>query len=322
MNSTSKGPLLGWAAVALWSLSAWLGSELRHLPPLLTTGLALTIGGLAGGAGWRKWRVPWRVFLTGLAGIFGHHFLYFHAFTRAPAVEVQLINSLWPHLLVLLTPLFLAGHALRARHLVGLSLGLGGTILVVGGGRLAPEAAPGLGHLAAMGAATTWAVYSLVIKRGRPFPSEAVSGFCLAAGVLALGVHSLNDGAAAAVSKISARDALSISMLGIGPLGMAFLVWDRAVKRSDPRTLGAIAYAVPLASTLVLIVMGGETPDRATAAALALLAAATLVGRSGIERSGINRFRTSLPVAARLAPLAGVSADSGSGSRAACRVPR
>ena len=44
--------------------------------------------------------------------------------------------------------------------------------------------------------------------------------------------------------------------LGVGPVGLAFYVWDFVVKRGDIRLLGVAAYAAPVLSTLILVAAG------------------------------------------------------------------
>ncbi|WP_239015180.1 EamA family transporter [Archangium violaceum] len=49
----------------------------------------------------RHLRQPAAVWLTGVGGLFGYHFLYFLALKTPPPVEANLINYLWPLLIVL-----------------------------------------------------------------------------------------------------------------------------------------------------------------------------------------------------------------------------
>jgi drug/metabolite transporter (DMT)-like permease len=73
------------------------------------------------------------VWALGIWGLFGYHFLYFLAFRLAPPVEVNLLNYLWPLLIVLLSA-FLPGKGLRWYHLVGTGLALLGTFVLITGG--------------------------------------------------------------------------------------------------------------------------------------------------------------------------------------------
>ena len=68
-----------------------------------------------------------------------------------------------------------------------------------------------------------------------------------------------------------ARQWIAILLLGAGPLGAAFFLWDEGMKRGDPRLLGTLAYATPVASTLLLVVAGEGALDWRTGAAAALV---------------------------------------------------
>ncbi|HET7839847.1 MAG TPA: DMT family transporter, partial [Rectinemataceae bacterium] len=178
--------LLALCAIGIWSSLAVLSTKVSHLPPLFSVGLALCVGGLAGAFRARDWRVPLLTFAIGVGGIFGYHFLLFTAFRSAPAVEANLLNYLWPLLIVVLSPLFLPGLALGLRHVAGAILGLAGAVMIVSGGRLSPDLSHLGGYLLAAAAALVWACYSLLTKRVRPFSTGAVGGFCLASGLLSL----------------------------------------------------------------------------------------------------------------------------------------
>ncbi|MFX8523838.1 hypothetical protein ABTM10_20365, partial [Acinetobacter baumannii] len=65
---------------------------------------------------------------------------------------------------------------------------------------------------------------------------------------------------------------LAIVALGIGPVGIAFFVWDIGMKRGDIRVLGAASYATPLLSTAFLIIAGFAKPTATLAIAAALIA--------------------------------------------------
>jgi drug/metabolite transporter (DMT)-like permease len=69
---------------------------------------------------------------------------------------------------------------------------------------------------------------------------------------------------------------LAILGLGLGPVGLAFYVWDYGVKNGDIRLLGVAAYAAPVLSTLILVGAGfaAATPSLAIACALIVAGAA------------------------------------------------
>jgi drug/metabolite transporter (DMT)-like permease len=80
----------------------------------------------------------------------------------------------------------------------------------------------------------------------------------------------------------SAGQWLAILGLGLGPVGLAFYIWDYGVKHGDIRLLGAAAYAAPVLSTLILVAAGVSpaTPALALASAL-IVAGAVVASRKG-----------------------------------------
>jgi len=267
-------PLLAAAgAILLWSTLASFGLALSHVPPFMLTGCALIVGALPGVWRWRDWRVPPRTLLLGVAGLFGFHFLLFLALRLAPPVEANLVNYLWPLLIVLLTPVLLPGWRLTLRHAGAAVAGLIGAAIAIGAAPAAMTDRALVGFLLAAGSALVWACYSLLVRRVPPFSSWAIGGFALASGVLALVCHALVEPAVS----LTPRDAVLLAALGLGPMGAAFYLWDVAMKRGDPRVVGVVAYATPLLSTALLLAITGRPPTLSLAAAAALIVGAAIV---------------------------------------------
>jgi drug/metabolite transporter (DMT)-like permease len=281
MSAASIG--LALLSIVLWSTLALISSQLAHVPTLVVTGVALCVGGLVGIVKVRQWKVALVVFAVGLGGIFGYHVLLFAAFHLAPAVEANLINYLWPLLIVLLSPVFLRAFPLRPHHLAGAILGLAGAGLIVTGGRLSLDAAHVPGYLLAATAALTWACYSLLTKKLPPFPSSAVGGFCLSAGIISLALGAVL-GQGQAFFGLSPRDWLLLVALGLGPMGTAFFAWDAALKKGDPRVIGSLSYLTPLLSTFNLVVVGGKSLTWVSAAAMLLIVAGACIGSIDLFR--------------------------------------
>lgn len=261
-------------AILLWAALALLGVRLSVVPPFLLVGLALLIGAGCALPWWRQWRVPFTTLLFGVYGLFGFHFLLFMALRHAPPVEANLINYLWPLLIVVLTPLLLHGYPLRARHLGGALLGCLGAGLIVSGGHVTLSGDHWLGYGLAAGSALVWASYSVLTKRVAPFPTAAIGLFCLAAGLLALGLHLLIEPA----YRPTGGETGLILLLGLGPMGLAFFLWDAALKRGDPRVIGGLAYLTPLLSTLLLILGGSGRLTATTGIATLLIVGGALIG--------------------------------------------
>ena len=265
-------------SIFLWSFLAYLGASLNRLPPLFVTGIALTLSGILSLARLKRWKVSAKVLAVGVGGIFGYHFFFFSALHYAPAVEANLINYLWPLLIVLLTPLFFKTRSLHPHHIIGALLGFTGAALVITQGhlRLSTNFLPGYGL--SFLAALTWACYSLLTKRIAPFPSETVGLFCLISGGLSLVLCLVNGCLFSGMLRLHGPDIAHLILLGLGPLGLAFFTWDAALKQGDPRVIGALTYLTPLLSTLILVKLGNHTLTRATLFGMTAIILGALTG--------------------------------------------
>jgi len=264
-------------AIALWASLAALGVSLTHVPPFLLTGIALVIGSIPA---WplvlrnpSLWRVPPRTLALGVYGLFAYHFLLFIALRHAPPVEANLVNYLWPLFIVVLSPVVLPGVALRLPHVLAALLGFGGAAIAIAGGR---ELSGTLawGYLPALAAAFIWATYSLLTKRVAAFPTTAIGLFGLVSGVLSLLCHVALEPAAS----LQPRDWALLAVLGLGPLGASFFMWDKALKLGDARHIGILSYITPLASTALLIVVSGRQFSASIALATVMIIGAAVMG--------------------------------------------
>lgn len=271
-------------AIALWSMLATLGVSLAHLPPFLLTGLALVIGSVPAWPMVRQWKVPLRTLLLGVYGLFGFHFLLFIALRVAPPVEANLVNYLWPLLIVVLAPVFLPGLRLHVAHVVAAVAGFAGAAIAILGaaqGATDVSVSGSWGYLLALGSAFIWASYSLWTQRVPAFPTAAIGLFGLVSGLLSLVCHWVLEPAVA----VSQRDLMLLAVMGLGPLGAAFFLWDKALKRGDPRQIGILSYLTPLASTVLLLVTSGRALTPSIALAAALIIGAAVVGTRSSDQA-------------------------------------
>lgn len=281
--------LIGFSAILLWSFLAFFTAASGTMPPFQLTAITFGIGGLAGVAMWtirpkamQALRQPWQVWLLGVGGLFGYHALYFASLRIAPPVEAGLINYFWPLLIVLFSAM-LPGERLRWFHVGGALLALAGAALIVTGGQgFTFKGEYALGYLCALGGALTWSTYSVLSRRFAAVPSDAITGFCLVTAVLAGICHLLFE---RTLWPTDLCQWAAIVGLGLGPVGLAFYVWDIGVKHGDIQVLGAASYAAPLLSTSILIATGyAAYSNTVLIACLLITAGAVLAARDMIFR--------------------------------------
>ncbi|WP_208352371.1 DMT family transporter [Pseudaestuariivita rosea] len=275
---------IGFVAVLLWALLALFTKGSEPVPPLQLNAICFSIGGVIGLI-WLAARrefgalrhVSWKVYAFGTVGLFGYHFLYFSALRIAPPAEAGLIAYLWPLLIVLFSGL-LPGERLRAGHIIGALIGFAGAALIVLGGAQGFDisALPGFGL--AFLCALTWSGYSVLSRKLGDIPTASVAVFCIATALLSIVAHlALED----TRWPVDATGWAATVLLGLGPVGLAFYVWDIGVKRGDIQVLGTLSYAAPLLSTLVLVLAGfADASLTLGLAALLITAGAALAARA------------------------------------------
>ena len=197
----SRATLIGFTAILMWSLLSLLTVASGAVPPFQLAAMTFAIGGALGAAeldvpcrrdACLKQQLsgqPWQVWALGVGGLFGYHALFFLSLRLAPPAEAQLVNYLWPLLIVLFSAL-LPGERLKWHHVAGALIALAGTVVLFfgrGGIGFAQDYLPGFA--AAFVAAFTWAIYSVASRRFAAVPTDTVAGFCLATAALAAIFH-------------------------------------------------------------------------------------------------------------------------------------
>jgi len=269
-----RSDLAALAAVLLWGSLASLAISLDTVPPLLMTGIGLVVGSTIAlpisGFKIRRLIPKKRVLLVGVYGLLGYHFALFAGLQNAPSVQANLVNYLWPILVVLLAPLFITGTKLTYMHWIAGILGFSGAALaILSGTELVGGFA--VGYLYAGIAALIFSSYSLISKGLADSPTAAVGGYSFVAGVLAIISHFTFEPAAT----IEPIQWLWLVLMGLGPLGGSFYLWDHALKHAPAQRVGTIAFFTPLISTVLLLTVTDQrlTPTLGLSAALILLAA-------------------------------------------------
>lgn len=272
--------LVGGIAVLLWSLLAFLTVEAGGIPPFQLLAMTFSIACVVslviilrrGLSGLAVLAQPWPVWAVGVGGLFGYHAVYFYALGNAPAIKAQLIAYLWPVLIVVFAT-FLPGRRSRWFHWLGALVGAGGATLLILGTDFSFPAEYWPGYVAALTCAVIWATYSTLNGRFGQVPTGVVSGFCGVVAILGYFFHLTFERTVVP----EGAQWLAVLGLGLGPVGLAFFVWDYGTKHGSLPVLGVLSYAAPLLSTLIMIAAGHGELTREIAFGCVLVVGGALI---------------------------------------------
>jgi drug/metabolite transporter (DMT)-like permease len=293
----------GFGAILLWSATVALSRSLsEQLGPLLTGALVFTCSGLLTLA-FTRLRGGCRTgacagapfnfrYYLGCGGLFLVYTVSFYlaiglARDRAQAVELALLNYLWPSLTILFSALLLPVKASWAL-LPGLCLAFGGIVVV-----MIPAQGAGwaffLDHVtdnpaayaSAFTAGVTWAVYSVLTRRLAPAGGGGAPYFMILSGLALAGL---------AAAKGTDWGALTLRN-GFEPVflilstAVAYAFWDIAMRRGKVTRVAAASNFTPLFSTLVSCAYLGVTPAPRVWIGSLLIAAGSLVCWRSVRES-------------------------------------
>jgi drug/metabolite transporter (DMT)-like permease len=259
-----------WLAL-LGTILAWAASfhVARHLVSLMTP---------LAGASWRflvaalflvpmvslreRWNWPalrangWALLFLGVVGISGFQIGMFYGVQSSSASNAALITALTPALTVALLAA-LERHAISVARWAGLALGLLGVLVVVTRGSWAALRGLqfGRGDLWLVMGATTWALYSVVLRRYVAGLSllQLSSSTIL---ICALTLTALTGALSGSVHWPPPAAWLPLLFIGIIGSGFAYLWWNQAVIQVGAARAAAFMNLVPLFTILMGVPLG------------------------------------------------------------------
>ena len=251
----ARAVALAGGATLLWSTWPLLASLAAPAPPLLVLGGGALVAWLLSGvraalagslADFAS--VPPRTLALVAAGLMSNNVLYLVAMPRLGPAEANVVAYLWPVMLVAFGAL---AHRtpLRARQVAGLIIGFAGAATVIGA--RFERGLDVIGLACAFGSGLAFALYALARSFGHERGDVIGPGLGVVA-VLSLAGHVAFE----APFVPDAVQALAIVGIGLAPLGISNMLWDRASRTGELATVSGIAYATPLAALLLLAATG------------------------------------------------------------------
>ncbi|WP_414829921.1 DMT family transporter [Alteromonas sp. H39] len=268
----------GFSAIFMWGLLATLSVSTSAIPSFqllficfFVSFLLLLVKRMIGGT--PLFSLPtlsagqW---LVQVGSLFGFHWCYFQAIRLAPAIEVSLIAYLWP----LLLGIFVANSGNRLLALAGGAIGFTGTtLLLLNNGDVGFEARHVPGYLLAATCALIWSGYSWFLSASHSNVDD-IGWVSLAVAILALVFHGFTE---ATHWDLTAGQWLSALLLGLGPVGGAFYLWDIGMKQGNRAMLASLSFTTPVISSMALFVFDISPLNTAVLTALSLILVGALI---------------------------------------------
>ena len=248
---------IGFLAIALWGTLALLGHYTKAVPPfqllficfLISASLLFIKRLVLNTPVFAKPKLNKQEWTVGVAGLFGFHFCYFMALKYASAINVSLIAYLWPMLLALM----LSSKTQRLRAVIGSAIGFVGVGCLLNQDQsLVIKSTELIGYGFAFACALIWSAYSYLISKTTGQVDD-IGWLSLVVAAFSLIAHVLFE---SSVWQFDNVTLIAILLLGLGPIGGAFYLWELGMKQGNAKVLASLSYTSPLFSSLLLALFG------------------------------------------------------------------
>lgn len=287
MDGNSRAVLLALGAVALWSTAASaFRLTLDHGSPWqvvlvasATSTLVFFAAFLAGRERVSREMIP-AAALRGLMNPFLYYLVLLQAYSRLPAQMAMVINYLWPLTLTLLA-VPLLGQKLTKGTLAGIVVSFSGVVLMALLRGVGLEGTALFPMLLAFSSTLIWALYWILNTRASgSVPTNLMLNFCFGTLYLAgwglLTGQKLPEGIEVLAGGV---------YIGLFEMGIAFLLWNTALKTSDRASrVSGLIYITPFLSLGVIAMAVREPIAPATVLGLLLVITGILLG-GGLKRA-------------------------------------
>ncbi len=272
----AMGAILCWASLPAATGSGLNGLSINELMFFSFTAAALFL--YVADALWRKTFIPFipplKASLLGIWGIFLYHYIYYQAMAHAPLAEAAILATTWSFWIVVFSSLILY-RKLKGGILLAACIGFVGAALVISSGKnFSFQAEHMTGYGLALLCGLIWSTFSVALPimrmQGDPMPAYTIYAAILSAILYGLsGPHTLPS-----VSSLA-----SATYLGCIPLGLSFVLWNRAVSGGNLAIIGLLSYLVPPLAVLLVAMTQKQSVSPQVLAGMTIIIVASLVGK-------------------------------------------
>lgn len=256
-NPLWSATALGCLALILWGFGAVLVASLSDMPrfELVTIVFAsscyLSLCRITANKTWYKVKkVPVKIWGIGILGIYFANLSFVCAMQYAPPEKVDLINYLWPIIVTIISPLLFKNN-LKKYHFLGVAIAFIGIFILLTNGKGLEGFEPQyfFGYFLAALNAVFWSVYILFSKKNPHIPNEMIGIYCGIGAVCSLILHYKFE----TFVLPSDQQLITMITIGLAGQGLAYILWDRAIKFGHYYLLCTLSYFTPILSILLLV---------------------------------------------------------------------
>lgn len=280
-SSNTYATLIGYIALLIWSSYALVIVGLNQIPlfellslmfiiSFMCTSIKLTIK--------RQWSLikqPAIIWVIGVGGIYGNDLVTIGALKNAPPIQVDLINYLWPILVVVFSG-FLPNEKFSLRAVLSAFIGLMGIYILLtnGHGLNAFHFEYIKGYLLALAASIIWASYTLLSRFYHNTPREMIGMYFGIGAIISVGLHCFHESTVVP----NMKQWILIAVMSFLVSGISYFMWDYGVKKGNIKLLGILTYGNPIISSVLLVIFGYAKYNTAIAVATFCVIAGALFG--------------------------------------------
>jgi drug/metabolite transporter (DMT)-like permease len=261
-----SGILAGLAAASIWG-GMYVVSKvvLETLPPFTLLSLRLILGAAALGVVLliaRRQSLHWRqvgqVLGIGMIGFGVSVGLQFVGTSLSSAANAALITSASPAFILLFGALLL-GEAVTPRRIAALGLASLGVLAVLYSTDIDLTQGMFRGNLALIGAAITWGLYSVLVKRAsRDMRTTEISFLAFLGGLIVSLPLAAAEGRGTAAGGVTLPLVLGILYLGLISTALAMYLWNRSLALLEAGLVSLLFFAQPVVGVSLSAWLLGE----------------------------------------------------------------
>jgi drug/metabolite transporter (DMT)-like permease len=252
-----NGTLWGLLGVAMWSITTVLVAYITTVPALQLCSMIFFLGGLTmtaiqlirGEDIISYWKRPLKQYLFWLSTAGFYSILIFMAFLAVPIFEANILNYIWPVLLIVFAATINKEPVTKIQIFGGL-LGFAGAVTVF----LPANGQPAFadfhwGHGLSLFSAAVWAFYSTYAKRVH-YPVGFLAPVFFVFSLIVWGLHLATE------QTVMPTNLEWGVILFLGFCRVSYALWDYGMKHGDVILLASVSYFLPLVSSFLLYILG------------------------------------------------------------------